>query len=247
MERLREVRALVGFTRVDAFGELTDPDQQANDGVAPLSRREVDWVPASEVRGEGIFIRFNEQQLQAWERKPAIERRSIALLDAHRKWRKARGIEPVDEGFPGMRYILLHTFSHALLRELALECGYSSASLRERLYARVPGHPYGPPMAGILLYTAAPDSEGTLGGLVRLGRPDELERHIARMLESARLCASDPLCAERPPSEGGRTLHAAACHACTFASETSCERGNKYLDRALLVPTVAHSDLAFFA
>ena len=92
-------------------------------------------------------------------------------------------------------------------------------------------------MAGVLLYTAAPDSEGTLGGLVRLGRPGELERHISRALEDMRLCSSDPLCADHEPEADG-SLHGAACHACLFAPETSCERGNKYLDRSLLVRTV---------
>jgi hypothetical protein len=101
-------------------------------------------------------------------------------------------------------------------------------------------------MAGLLIYTSAPDSEGTLGGLVSLGEPQTLERHIGRALEAARLCASDPLCAEHPPSQSGRTLHAAACHACLFAPETSCERGNKYLDRSTLIRTVDRDDLAFF-
>ena len=101
-------------------------------------------------------------------------------------------------------------------------------------------------MAGVLIYTAAPDSEGTLGGLVSLGKPETLERHLDQALDNMRLCASDPLCAEHHPHRDGNTLHAASCHACLFAPETSCERGNKYLDRAVLVPTVERSDLAFF-
>jgi hypothetical protein len=101
-------------------------------------------------------------------------------------------------------------------------------------------------MGGLLLYTSAPDSEGTLGGLVALGEPEALERHIAGALDAMGLCAGDPLCAEHPPSRSGRTLHAAACHACLFAPETSCERGNKYLDRSTLVRTVERDDLAFF-
>ena len=144
-----------------------------------------------------------------------------------------------------MRYILLHSFAHALMRQLVLECGYASASVRERIYSRPPEEEGGP-MAGILIYTAAPDSEGTLGGLVSLGRPATLARHMAQALDAAGLCASDPLCAEHPPSQTGRTLHAAACHACLFAPETSCERGNRYLDRSVLVSTVAQADLAFF-
>ena len=102
-------------------------------------------------------------------------------------------------------------------------------------------------MAGVLIYTAAPDSEGTLGGLVALGEPDDLGRLIQSALRDAQLCASDPLCSEHPPSFDGITLHGAACHACLFAPETSCERGNRYLDRSVLVPTVERDDLAFFA
>lgn len=242
---LREVRAMVGFTRLDAVGELTDPDLAVFVEPAPLTRLATTWTPAAEVRGEGIFIQFNERRLAEWVRQTAVNRRADEFVDAHKKWRAVRFIEPPEEGFPGMRYILIHSFAHALMRQLALECGYAAASIRERIYARPP-EKEGEPMAGLLIYTAAPDSEGTLGGLVSLGQPDVLERHVAQALEAMRLCASDPLCAEHPPSREGRTLHAAACHACLFAPETSCERGNKYLDRSLLAPTVEYSDLAFF-
>ncbi len=245
VERLREVRAMVGFTRLDAAGELTDPDLSVFIEPAPLVRQTAEWVPASEVRGEGLFIQFNEQRIASWVRQTAVDARATEFVEAHKKWRSVRYIEPPEEGFPGMRYVLIHSFAHALMRQLALESGYAAASIRERIYAR-PAEKEGGPMAGLLIYTSAPDSEGTLGGLVSLGQPEILERHITQALEAMRLCASDPLCAEHPPSRTGRTLHAAACHACQFAPETSCERGNKYLDRSLLVPTVEHSDLAFF-
>jgi hypothetical protein len=245
VERLREVRAMVGFTRLDAAGELTDPDMSVYVEPAPLVRREAAWVPAAEVRGEGIFIQFDEARIQSWSRETAVIRRGDEFVEAHRKWRAARNIVDPDKGFPGIRYILIHSFAHALMRQLALECGYSAASIRERIYARPPEREDGP-MAGLLIYTSAPDSEGTLGGLVSLGQPEVLARHIGQALEAMRLCASDPLCAEHPPSRTGRALHAAACHACQFSPETSCERGNKYLDRSLLVPTVEQSDLAFF-
>ena len=245
VERLREVRAMIGFTRLDSVGELTDPDLAVQVDPAPLSRTSPTWTPADEVRGEGIFIRFAQAQIAQWLARAAVQARSNDFFDAHRKWRAARLIEPLEVGYPGMPYVLLHTFAHALMRQLALECGYSAASLRERVYSR-PAESEGDPMAGLLIYTSAPDSEGTLGGLVSLGEPQTLERHIGRALEAARLCASDPLCAEHPPSQSGRTLHAAACHACLFAPETSCERGNKYLDRSTLIKTVDRDDLAFF-
>ena len=245
VERMREVRALVGFTRLDAMGELTDPDLSVQIEPSPIARIAPTWVPAGEVRGEGIFLQFHEGQIERWLGRTAVDERGAAFLESHVKWRQARYIDAPEEGFPGMRYILLHTFAHALMRQLALESGYAAASIRERIYAR-PAQKEGGPMAGILLYTSAPDSEGTLGGLVSLGQPETLEHHIAKALEAARLCASDPLCAEHPPSRTGRTLHAAACHACLFAPETACERGNKYLDRSLLAPTVERDDLAFF-
>ena len=121
------------------------------------------------------------------------------------------------------------------MRELALECGYSATSIRERIYASLPGADVD--MAGVLIYTAAPDSEGTLGGLVRLGEAKMLGRLIAQALEHADLCAADPLCAEHDPVPD-RSLHAAACHACTFAPETGCEHGNRFLDRAAVIPTL---------
>lgn len=246
VERLREVQAMVGFTRLDAVGELTDPEHAIEIEPVPISRNPPTWVPASEIRGEGIFIQFDEDAIRKWESRSDVLDREIHFFEAHRKWRAMRGIDEPSNGFPGMRYVLLHSLSHVLMRQLALDSGYSAASLKERIYSRT-GHQEGGPMAGILIYTAASDSEGTLGGLVNLGEPESIARHIQQALVSASLCASDPVCAERDPSiQQGRTLHAAACHACLFAPETACERGNKYLDRSTLVPTVAHDTLAFF-
>jgi hypothetical protein len=244
VERLREVRALIGFTRIDSVGELTDPEMGVETDPAPLSRQATSWVPASEVRGEGIFLQFDEHKLAEWLKQEPVVQREAEFFEAHKRWRAARLIKEPEDGFPGMRYVFLHTFTHALMRELAIDCGYTFASIRERIYSRNADEPNGS-MAGVLIYTSAPDSEGTLGGLVNRGEPDALERHIAQALDAARLCASDPLCAEHPPSQRGQTLHAAACHACLFAPETSCERGNKYLDRSTLVKTVERIDLSF--
>src|SRR4029077_5839444 len=126
-------------------------------------------------------------------------------------------------GWPGVRYVLLHSLAHSLVNELALECGYSPASLHERIYAREPSD-QGGPMAGVLLYTAASDSEGTLGGLVSLGEPRQFGRLLDNALERARLCSADPLCAEHTPHTSEESLHNASCHACLFVPETTCER-----------------------
>lgn len=244
-ERLREVRALVGFTRIESPSDYDNPAAFPENQRARLSRTKPTWVPASEIRGEGLFFHFKEDVIQKWVKKAAIKTLDGVFKEAHQRWRIARKLEPPQEFYPGVRYVLLHSFAHALIRQLAVECGYTTASLRERIYSTNLDKPE-IEMAGVLIYTAAPDSEGTLGGLVSLGKPETLERHLDQALDNMRLCASDPLCAEHHPYHEGNTLHAASCHACLFAPETSCERGNKYLDRAVLVSTVEKTDLAFF-
>jgi hypothetical protein len=241
-ERLREVRALIGFTRIESPGDYTELGDFPKDQRVPLSRSKPKWVPTSEVRGEGVFLQFSEQAIESWLKK--TKGREHEFFEAHKRWRANRGLKP-DDGFPTMRYVLLHSLAHALIRQFAMECGYTTASIRERIYSHPPGCDK-EPMAGILLYTAAPDSEGTLGGLVARGEPAVLGRHLDQALEAMRLCASDPLCAEHRPFKDGSTLHGAACHACLFLPETSCERGNKYLDRSVLVSTVESDELAFF-
>jgi hypothetical protein len=244
-ERLREVEALTGFTRIESPGVFGGEVEVEEERRVPLARRGPAWVPATEVRGEGIFLRLREDVVVAWEDR-------VRLLGAdryraaRRRWQVARGIPSTTEGDGGFyRFLLLHSFSHALMRQLALECGYAVASIGERIYA-LPSEEENGPMAGVLLYTAAPDSEGTLGGLVRLGEPERLGRHLAEALDRARLCASDPLCAEHEPEEEATGTNWAACHACLFAPETSCERGNRYLDRSVLVETFQPTGLAFF-
>ncbi len=236
VERLREVSALRGFTRISAPDDL----EQTEGKIAPLTRDAPTWLPCSEVRGEGIFLRFPEAAIAAWEERFTADPAYARLGEAHVAWRGRRNL-PTDEGWPVPRYVLLHSLSHVLIRELALECGYTASSIRERIYADDGEEP----MAGVLLYTAAPDSEGTLGGLVSLGEPENLGPLLRQALERAQLCSSDPLCSEHDPRSDS-SLHVAACHACQFASETSCEKGNRYLDRATLVPTLGDGDYAYF-
>lgn len=245
VERLREVRALLGFTRIASPGDFEETLELPEQTRAPLSRKAPTWVPASEVHGEGIFIQFRETAIMQWLQSTAdLRTRHTEFAKAHLQWRVRRRLDSALP-YPGLRYVLLHSFSHALMRQLALECGYTMASIRERIYALPPTDDDGP-MAGVLLYTAAPDSEGTLGGLVSLGTPGELGRHLDGALQAMQLCTSDPLCAEHTPLLDSQVIQGAACHACLFAPETSCERGNKYLDRTLLVPTLETAAMAFF-
>jgi hypothetical protein len=240
VERLREVVAMVGFTRVDGV----DADGGGG-GNAPLCRepKTLAWVPAAESRGEGIFLQLPEAAVDAWCDQVSATDRMDGLRKAHHGWRDRRGLDAGE--WPGARYLLLHTLSHALINEFALECGYSAASIRERIYA-AEASGSDPAMAGILLYTAAPDSEGTLGGLVALGEPETLGRLLRQALEKARLCSTDPMCADHVPDEGEDALHNAACHACVLVPETSCERANHYLDRAVLTDTLAAINIHYF-
>jgi Domain of unknown function (DUF1998) len=248
VERLREVRALVGFTRIESPGDFAETGEIPPDNWAPISRQDPTWVPAAEVKGEGIFLQFSEATISAWEQTKVVKAYNSDCFEAHKSWRRARNLTP-EQNYPGARYILIHSFAHALMRQLSIECGYTAASLRERIYTKHPKEENGP-MAGVLIYTSAPDSEGTLGGLVSLGKPNVLGRHIEQALEQMRLCASDPLCAEHDFHQSPATaLHGSACHACLFSPETSCERGNKLLDRSVLIPTVRSKlqKLAFFS
>jgi hypothetical protein len=235
VERLREVQALVGFTRLEAPGD----DSLAH--LAPLRRGPAEWVPAAEVRGEGLFLRLSEGKITQWlSGNGTLE---AQFFRAHQRWRAQRGLDP-SLAFPGLRYVLLHSLAHALIRQFSVECGYAAASLKERIYSSSPGDEDA--MAGILIYTAAPDSEGTLGGLVTLGDTANLEQHLNQALEALEICSSDPLCAETQPEQAFLSLHGAACHSCLFLPETSCERGNRYLDRTVLVPTIEHANSAYF-
>ncbi|MDQ0934085.1 hypothetical protein QFZ49_004025 [Streptomyces turgidiscabies] len=186
-----------------------------------------------------MFLRFDEKRIAAWERLPEVRTRESELRGAYAQWCANRSVDPQ---WPGARYVLLHSFSHMLIREFALECGYGASGIGERIYARSGDKP----MVGVLLYTAAPDSEGTLGGLVTLGQQGRLGPLLSQALDAARLCSSDRLCAEHNPTVHSR-LHGAACHACLFAAETSCEKGNHFLDRAMLVETLAGGTFGFFA
>jgi hypothetical protein len=246
VERLREVRALIGFTRINSPGELGEPGFTLQAPLGPISRRDTTWVPASEVRGEGVFLELDEEALTQWLGTAEARERDRLMFAAHREDRARHHRAPVDAHFPGLRYVILHSLSHALLRRLAVECGYTMASIRERLYSHTADES-GPSMAGLLLYTAAPDSEGTLGGLVRLGEPEQLGRLLDGCLHEAETCSSDPLCAERDPAAIGHGLHGAACHACLFLPETSCERANRYLDRASIVRVFGREVGGFFS
>ena len=215
--KLREIRVLHGFRRYDLKADMVDVD------LGPRGRAR--WLPAVESFGEGILLTLNERRLAEWEQQEAVTARALVL-------ERRRRDSPIGSRFAVAtpRMILLHTLAHVLMRQLAFSCGYSAASLRERVYASTDTSAE----CGVLIYTAAGDSEGTLGGLVRQGEAPRLARTLFAALENAAWCSSDPLCRESR-GQGLGSMNLAACHGCALVAETSCERGNLLLDRVMMV------------
>jgi hypothetical protein len=236
VDRLKEVVAQVGFTRFEAASPTIDGELDVNVKRAELAT-DVSWLPAVENRGEGVFLAFRPEMIAGWVKRPQVVERGKTLVAGFNAWRRSHLGSQAQ--FPGLPYILLHSLSHLLITAVSLECGYSASSIRERIYASDSGY-------GILLYTATPDAEGTLGGLAMVGR--KIELHLRNALDMARLCSNDPVCAQHRPDnrQEERFLHGAACHGCLLIAETSCERYNDYLDRELVVPTVMATGAEFF-
>ena len=237
VHRLREVLALVGFTRFEAVmpdihGEYETDVERAEIALEPS------WFPAVENRGEGIFLQLCADAVHAWHNRPSVRNRLAALAEGHAQWVRQRSSQ---HQFPGGPYVLLHTLSHLLLQSLAVRCGYPATSIRERIYVDEKAVHF-----GLLLYTASPDAEGTLGGLVQQAR--YIEDHLTQALRMGALCSNDPVCAQHTPGQSmeKRWLHGAACHGCALVAETSCEMRNDYLDRALVVPVLGVEEAAFF-
>lgn len=239
-KRLREVRAIKSFTRIlppsaEAFEESSD--------FGAIQRGDNDWLPAIEVRGEGIFLTLNETSLGKWEEREDVkERAELINRNWHEDWASRH---ETDEEAPqqiSARFILIHSLAHILIRQLSKECGYRGADMRERLYV---GSGDEPSMAGLLIYTATPDSDGTLGGLVRQGMPGRVAELVPAAVQSAKWCSNDPLCIKDIQTFSD-PLNLAACHSCLMASETTCEKFNRLLDRAFLVGLPDNPEVGYF-
>ncbi len=233
VSRLREVKVLKGFRRIDPVGDPESPEK-----YAPLSRSPLPWLPAIQMFGEGIFIKLNESAVERWESRNADRYKAMSnRLDV--TW---IGNDMFNSDKP--RYVLLHTLAHLIIRQLTAQCGYETASLREKIYSTYNGTEA--EMCGILIYTSATDSDGSLGGLAREGDGYRLGNTILAMLENATWCSNDPICMDSH-GQGYKSLNYAACHACGLLPETSCEAANCLLDRAAVVGTPENREIGFFS
>jgi hypothetical protein len=240
VDRLRETRAFTGFNRIFPENEYGLADRKRL--LRRIEGSSDRWLPAYIVYGEGLFFELSPEMLERWEARDAVQERieqlagRLARVTADRRLRP-REITP--------RFVLVHTLAHLLINRLTYECGYSSAALRERLYVSEPDQP---PMAGVLIYTAAGDAEGTMGGLVRMGKPGRLEHTLGAALAEAAWCSADPVCMElgERAGQGPDSCNVAACHNCALVPETACEEFNRFLDRGVVVGTAVNPSVGYF-
>lgn len=248
VERLRETRVFFGFDRLepgpDAISTMPDSAMHQLFKKPPEDPSE-HWLPAVVVFGEGLFFEISETAIKEWQDKNA------SWLDGRLDERFISRLASIEKTLPpqgglsrewASRYLLVHSLAHILINQLVFECGYSTASLRERLFISADSLA---PMAGFLIYTASGDAEGTMGGLVRLGRPEHVSPLFKRAIARAAWCSADPVCSENLGGQGARLANLAACHACILLPETSCETINNGLDRAMIVGTPELRDPGF--
>lgn len=233
VKRLREVLALKGFRRISPLSEDTD-GTGSNTSYTPLADVPKDWLPGIELLGEGIFVAFNNEKIYEWQQ---------LIGTRYQNMEERLNGNDVSSGKFSPRYVLLHTLSHLLIRQLTIQCGYSGAALKERIYSTYKDSDV--EMAGILIYTASSDSDGSLGGLVRQATPELFKDILLNALQDASWCSSDPICIESM-YQGFNSLNYAACHACTLLPETSCEARNCLLDRVAVVGKPGHRSMGFF-
>lgn len=226
VNRLKEIMVLKGFQRIG--GILVPPDIVD----------ESSWLPALELYGEGVFFNLDEGLLSRWESHPTLGERSN---DFQRRF-AATGLRFDPEIIVTPRFLLLHTLSHLLIRQLETEAGYPAASLKERIYCTAGKLP----MSGILVYVAVPDVVGSLGGLTELATPERFLLLLSSVFDHAEWCSLDPVCSEHG-GQGPSLLNRAACHACALIPEPSCAYGNVLLDRTFIKGDVTTGIPAFLS
>ncbi|AKL94716.1 hypothetical protein CACET_c12510 [Clostridium aceticum] len=231
IDKLREVRVLQGFTRL----YYPDPFSEETPEMLPIMKKKKEWLPAIEVIGEGVFFEFRRESIVKWESNKRVKEEAHKIIQRYNKQREIYGYE---KRLLLPRHILIHTFAHMMIKEFAIHSGYATTSLRERLYC-------GDNMMGVLIYTSSSDSEGSLGGLIELTKEEKLIHIFEKALNKMEYCSSDPLCVDGD-IQFHTSINGAACHACCFISETSCEWNNQLLDRRMINPLPGEEDLAYF-
>ncbi len=241
VDKLTVVEALAGFTRLQPWSGDNDGNNPDRKKIAPLSSYPKEWLPAVQLKGEGIFVRFREDALELWKKQQGkrYERMAENLENSCLKSRNDR-FSP--------EYVFLHTFTHLLIRQLSNECGYSASSLKEKIYSTFKhARNTKQKMHGVLIYLASSDCDGSLGGLIGIAQnPEKFRTLLKGMLQKSQWCSADPLCITST-EQGVDSLNYSACHDCVLLPETSCEFRNVLLDRAAVVGTPEHPEIGFLS
>lgn len=233
IDTLTVTRALVGFTRLNPeYNDLKSMEERRRE----LSRKRLDWTLANQTVGEGVFVEFDQSVLEEWCARPEVVARIEVMQENLNNAIKSRNAKPREIN---PLFVAIHTFSHIVLLGISEVCGYSAASLRERVYCQAyleDGAEEFEDMHGVLIYTASASGDGSLGGLVRSGEPGRFEEILNNSMQKATWCSDDPVCIESR-GQGLDSCNLAACYNCALVPETACENGNRFLDRALIVGT----------
>ncbi len=229
VERLRMISVFLGFRREALRHQSEGKNMYERPRLVPPDLLGTsDWLPANELYGEGIFFTLSEPLLQIWETKLQAARetdRELNQLLDHIEYT----VKGYDEVSKIPRFVLCHSLSHLLIRQLERKCGYPAASLQERIYANDGKDP----MAGILIFVAVSDRHGSLGGLMEYAQPQKFYRLLSRAFDASKWCSFDPVCCN-PEESKHEQLNGAACHGCLMIPESSCCCNNQYLDRILI-------------
>lgn len=231
VRKLREVVVITGFSRLEPFGYRPD-DTRRISPITNYPEEQPIWLPAVENNGEGIFFSFKNKVISDWAQEQAVDNRFKEIMSNNQNPLTSSDIEI------SQKYVFLHTLSHLVIKEIANYAGYSVSSLRERIYSNND-------MAGILIYTSSPSSDGSLGGLVEQGKKPKFNIILQKALRKSRLCSMEPLCSFARLGTGNKS-NGSACHACLYLPETSCESMNNLLDRAFIQNTLS-SEIGLFA
>jgi len=224
--RLRTVTVNRGYHRdIDTTVNSENVDIGFSDPANPHTR----WYPGVEFLGEGIFITLEDNE---GFQQPLDGPSSVEWMNAYHDPSRYpdtvfRNLATHDELNPS--FVYWHTMSHTLIRTISNDAGYSSASIRERIYFESDAQSQ--TRGGILLYATQPGTEGTLGGMIAL--VPFFQDIFNNTFEQIQSCSGDPLCVEHTFKNG--LYNGGACYSCLLVSETSCEHRNMWLDRNVIL------------
>lgn len=218
-----------------------DPPIRLRQGKLILSyydepQTDIRWFVGHQLRGEGLFIQLSDPENDDLQYDPFAGRDTSQMTSFaawNKTYRKWANKNLVMRRKTNPRFIWWHTMSHKIINRLAIQSGFSSASIAERVYCYENQNKHS---SGILLYTAQPGGDGTMGGLVSMA--PHFNNLISSVIRDLHTCSNDPICLDRNKSP--RRSNGSACHACLFTSETSCESQNKFLDRNIVLETIKH-------